>query len=123
MSATLAIASDVSPQSVKGAKTVDTSEAKKLFDSGVIFIDTRKNSDWEAGRVSDAVHLDLKSNFTEKTLSAEVGKGDPLVCYCNGEKCMRSSVCSTKAVEWGFTNTYYYRDGFPAWKTAGHPVE
>ena len=86
-------------------------------------MDSRKNSDWEAGRIPDAVHLELKSNFTEAGLSAEAGKSDPIVCYCNGDSCLRSSKCSKKAVEWGFSKVYYYRDGFPAWKSAGNPVE
>ena len=116
-------AGDTSPETLKGATTVDSKKAKELFDSGALFVDSRKNSDWEAGRIPDAVHLELKSVFNEGSLSAEAEKGDPLVCYCNGIKCKRSSVCTMKAVEWGFTNVYYYRNGFPAWKAAGYPVE
>ena len=114
---------DLSPEMVDGATTVDTEKAKALFDGGAFFVDTRKNSDWDAGRIPDAIHLELKSNFTEESLSGEVSKEESLVCYCNGHKCMRSSKCSAKAVEWGFSKVYYYRDGFPAWKAAGHPVE
>ncbi len=113
----------VSPMVVEGAKTVTTEEAKKLFDDGVLFIDVRKDKDWNAGRVSDAVQLNVKTKLSEETMLAEMKKGDPVVIYCNGEKCMRSSKACKKAVEWGFTNVYYYRDGFPAWKNAGYPVE
>lgn len=112
-----------SPENVAGSTKIDSSRAKQLFDSGVAFIDIRRNSDWEAGRIPDAIHLELKGNFTETSLSAEVGKNEPLVCYCNGINCMRSSTCSEKAVSWGFTKVFYYRDGFPAWKDAGYPVE
>lgn len=117
------IASELSPQTVDGATTVDSAQAKELFDSGALFVDSRKDSDWDAGRIPDAVHLELKSNFTEATLNDEANIGDSVVCYCNGESCKRSSVCSEKAVEWGFSKVYYYRDGFPAWKAAGYPVE
>ncbi len=113
----------VSPMVIEGAKTVTTEEAKKLFDDGVLFIDVRKDKDWNAGRVSDAVQLNVKTKLSEETMLAEMKKGDPVVIYCNGEKCMRSSKACKKAVEWGFTNVYYYRDGFPAWKNAGYPVE
>ncbi len=115
--------SEISPMTVDGAKTVNTEEAKKLFDSGALFVDTRKDADWAAGRVADAVHLNIKSNFSEQTLLAELKKGEPVVLYCNGERCLRSSKACKKAVAWGFTNVYYYRDGFPAWKSAGHPSE
>ena len=116
-------AGGLSPEIIDGATTVDTTKAKTLFDGGALFLDTRKNSDWDAGRIPDAVHLELKSNFTAESLAGEASKEEALVCYCNGHKCMRSSKCSAKAVEWGYSKVYYYRDGFPAWKAAGHPVE
>ncbi len=113
----------VSPTSIDGATTVDTAKAKALFDKGIIFIDVRKNKDWDAGRIPDAAHIELKKVLTEATLSKEVKKDQEAVLYCNGEKCMRSSKATAKAVGWGFSKIYYYRDGFPAWKAAGHPVE
>ena len=114
---------DTSPMEIAGAKTVSTSEAKALFDDGVIFVDVRKDSDWEAGRVPDAIHIELKKVYSPETLGEEIPKDQKVVIYCNGEKCMRSSKACAKAVEWGFTQVYYYRDGFPAWKAAGYPVE
>ncbi|WP_198264768.1 rhodanese-like domain-containing protein [sulfur-oxidizing endosymbiont of Gigantopelta aegis] len=113
----------VSPMTVDGAKSVTTEEAKKLFDDGVLFVDVRKDKDWNAGRVSDAIQLNVKTNFSEENLLKEMKKTEPAVIYCNGERCMRSSNATKKAVSWGFTNIYYYRDGFPAWKKAGYPVE
>jgi len=113
----------VSPMTVEGAATVTTEEAKKLFDDGVLFIDVRKDKDWNAGRVSDAVQLNIKTKFTEQDLLAVMKKDEPAVIYCNGERCLRSSDACKLAVGWGFTNLYYYRDGFPAWKNAGNPIE
>ena len=116
-------ASEVSPMEVEGALTVDAHKAKALFDEGLLFVDTRKDSDWEAGRIPDAEHLELKSVFSEASLLEIASKDQPLVFYCNGEHCMRSSKACAKAVSWGFKNVYYFRDGFPAWKAAGYPVE
>jgi len=116
-------ADEVSPTDIPGAKTVNTAEAKALFDEGVYFVDVRKNSDWEAGRIPDAIHIELKKVYSDESLSAEVEKDAKVVIYCNGEKCLRSAEAVTKAVEWGFSNVFYYRDGFPAWKAAGNPVE
>lgn len=120
---TIAMASELSPESVPGATSVSTSEAKALFDSGAAFIDVRKDSDYEAGRVPGAIHLNLKSNYSEEALSDEVDKDEDIVIYCNGHKCLRSSAASEKAVEWGFSNVHYYRDGLPGWKAAGYSVE
>jgi len=114
---------DVSPTTVSGATTVDTAKARELFDQEVAFVDVRKNSDWDAGRVPGAIHLELKKVFSAESLEAEVPKGEAVVLYCNGESCLRSSKASAQAVEWGWSNVYYYRDGFPAWQSAGNPVE
>ena len=112
-----------SPATVAGAKTVNASEAKALFDKGTLFVDTRSNKDWAAGRIPDAVHIELKKVFSEATLGKEAKKADPVVFYCNGVSCMRSSKATAKAVGWGYTNVYYYRLGFPDWKAAGYPTE
>jgi rhodanese-related sulfurtransferase len=112
-----------SPTSIAGAETIDATKAKSLFDKGVLFVDVRSNKDWEAGRIPDAVHLELHSNFTEASLSAVVPKDQEVVFYCNGEHCMRSSEATEQAVGWGWQKVYYFRDGFPAWKGAGYPAE
>ncbi len=112
-----------SPMTVDGSTTVDATQAKALFDDEVLFVDPRKDSDWEAGRVPGAVHLELKSNFTQESLAAEAKVEEKIVFYCNGASCLRASACSKKAVSWGYKNAYYFRDGFPAWKAAGYPVE
>jgi len=116
-------ASDLSPESVSGATTVDAAQAKQLFDDEALFIDTRKDKDWDAGRVPGAEHLDVKKALTADSLAAVAGKDEAIVMYCNGHKCMRSSKGAAMAVEWGYSKVYYFRDGFPAWKDAGYPVE
>lgn len=121
--ASMAIAADA-PMEVAGATTIDTAKAKELFDAGTVFVDPRRDSDWAAGRIPDAVHLELKGVFNEASLTeATGGKDKAVIFYCNGAKCARSATCAEKAAAWGFSNIYYYRDGFPAWKAAGYPVE
>ena len=112
-----------SPMNVEGATTVDTAKAHELFNQEVAFVDARKDSDWDAGRIPGAIHLDVKKALNENALAAEVKKDEPVVFYCNGHSCMRSSKASAMAVGWGWKKVYYYRDGFPAWKAAGNPVE
>lgn len=112
-----------SPTTVAGAKTINAAEAKALFDKGALFVDVRSNKDWAAGRIPDAVHIELKKIFSEATLGKEAKKAESVVFYCNGVSCMRSSKATAKAVGWGYTNSYYYRLGFPDWKAAGYPTE
>lgn len=112
-----------SPESVPGAVTVSAEEASPMFDAGVPFVDVRSDSDYEAGRIPGAIHLELKSNFSEEALLAVAAKDKPVVIYCNGHSCLRSSAASMQAVGWGFTEVKYFRDGFPAWDAAGYAVE
>ncbi|MEQ9138560.1 MAG: rhodanese-like domain-containing protein [Thalassobaculum sp.] len=112
-----------SPTEVPGATTVDAAAAKQLFDKGVPFVDVRSNADWDAGRVPGAHHLELKSGFSADTLAKVVAKDAEVVIYCNGESCLRSSEACAKAAGWGFSKLYYFRDGLPAWQSAGFPVE
>ena len=113
----------VSPMTIPGAITVDAGEAKKLFDQEVTFIDVRKDTDWAAGRIPGAEHIELKKVFSEETLSKVVNKDQMVVFYCNGPKCMRSSKASALAVGWGFEKVHYFRGGLPAWKAESYPVE
>lgn len=114
---------EVSPQSVPGAVTVDVTQAKQLFDEGALFVDVRRDSDWNNGRIPDALHLELKMHFTQEKLAQAAQPNDAIVLYCNGENCLRSSKATQQAVEWGFKHVYYFRDGFPSWKQADLPIE
>lgn len=116
-------ADKLSPVSVDGATTVNAAEAKALFDNEALFVDTRKDKDWEAGRIPGAEHLNVKKVLTQESLAEVAGKDEVIVMYCNGHKCIRSSQAAKMAVDWGFSKVYYFRDGFPAWKAAGYPVE
>ena len=120
---TMAQGEFVSPETVPGAITIDGPKAKELFEKGVTFVDVRRDKDWEAGRIPEAVHLELKKEFTKEALSKVVQKDEEVVIYCNGVRCPRSSTACAKAVEWGFTKVYYYRLGFPDWQSRGYPIE
>ena len=76
---------EVSPTSIAGATTVDTEAAHKLFKDGALFVDVRRDSDWDAGRVAGALHLNLKTNYSADSLGAELGKDEAVVIYCNGQ--------------------------------------
>lgn len=116
-------AAEVTPETVAGATTIDAAKAKELFDTGAVFVDPRNDADFEAGRIPGAEHLDLNGQLSAETLAEVVGKEEPVVFYCNGEKCSRSPDACEKAVGWGWKQVYFFRTGLPAWKAAGYPVE
>ncbi len=118
-----AVFAESAPMSVAGTTTISVEEAAELFDAEVPFVDVRKASDFDAGRIPAAVNIDVKGDFTEAALAAVAGKNDKVVFYCNGEKCLLSSTAAEMAVAWGWTNIQYFRGGFPAWEAAGLPIE
>ncbi|MFN2348966.1 MAG: rhodanese-like domain-containing protein [Thioalkalivibrio sp.] len=124
-----ALANYASPETVPGTTYVSPADAKSLFDRGVIFVDVRTSSDFEAGRIPGAENLTVerdqsKSKITEQSLLELIGAKDTeVVFYCNSTSCWRTAAASERAVEWGFTKVHYYRLGFPSWRDAGYPVE
>lgn len=112
------------PMHVEGAKSISVSEAKKLFDAGAAFVDSREDAAWGLGRIPGAIHMDVKTDkFSKTALLGEVKTDEAVVFYCNGVKCGRSSEACKKALGWGYKKVYYFREGFPGWKKAGYPVE
>lgn len=114
----------LSVEKVDGAVTVDTKKAKELFDKEALFVDVRLKSLSDNGKIAGSVLLDYKDGkFTKENLLQEAGVDEDIVIYCNGIKCPLSAAALEKAIGWGFKKLYYYRDGYPAWKKAGYPVE
>ena len=111
-----------SPLEVEGATTITVEQAKELYDSGVAFIDVRNPRLYARRHVPGAHHLDLKDAFTEQSLSQVVSRDQPLVIYCSGAKCSRSSRASEQAVSWGFEKVHYFRGGMSDWMNAGLPL-
>jgi rhodanese-related sulfurtransferase len=113
----------LAPENVPGAQTIDARIAKSLFDQGAVFIDVRKQEDYDAGHIPGAHHLPIASDFSAQNLAALALKEKAVVIYCNGIHCMGSSKATQQAVAWGWTAVYYYRDGIPDWKLHNHPVD
>ncbi len=119
------------PEMIPGSQTTEAAEAWALFRAGVPFVDTRLRADYEAGRVPEARNLtimrdrdDERNRFTRENLLDFIGDVDaPVVMYCNERDCWRTEAATRRALEWGFTNLYYFPGGFPEWIRSGYPFE
>ena len=114
---------NVSPITIPGTTTIDAVMANELHSRGVTFVDVRGIASWDSGHIPGAIHLGLKTHFSEDELTAVVAKQQPVVIYCAGPRCLLSTEACTQAVAWGFDQVYYFREGFPSWKAAGYPIE
>ena len=121
------------PQSIPGGTMVSTAQAKEQFDKGAVFVDSRVAAEFAEQRIKGAVNVVFREKFPrESKLDAEdrfdlaklpADKAKPLVFYCNGSPCWKGYKAAAAAIGAGYSKVFWYRDGLPAWKAAGHPVE
>lgn len=119
-----ALARAEAPAEVAGAKTVDLAQAKELYDQGAVFIDVRDAQAWSLGHIEGSVHLDFNaSEFAVLYISDELDRTTPIVFYTDSPLNVRSAMASYFASSWGYSNVYYFREGFYSWMAADYPVE
>lgn len=111
------------PMEIKGAQTIGFDRAIQLLDEGAVFIDVRMEQDWNVGRIKGALHLDFKEDFFVLYISDMLNHNTPIVFYCNSPLSFRGAMASFFAVKWGYTNIYYFRDGYYRWLAEDMPVE
>lgn len=111
------------PYEIDGAMTVDTSQAIDLLNEGAVLIDVRMLSDWNSGRIKGAIHLDFREDFFVLYVSDKLDHNAPIIFYCNSPLSYRSAMASFFAVQWGYTNVHYLRDGYYRWLAEDRPVE
>lgn len=122
LSSVMAVAE--APDEVNGAKTVGLEQAKSLFDDGAVFIDVRDAQSWSLGHIQGSVNLDFNaSEFAVLYISKELDRSTPIVFYTSSPLNVSSAMASYFASNWGYSNVYYFREGFYSWMAADFPVE
>jgi len=127
------------PATLPSVKIISLDEMNAMVKGGkvgksVIVYDSRKASDYEAGRIPGAAHLavpgkpDLGDAEIQKAIDAMTGKitsdkNMQIIFYCNGDHCWRSPKSAAAAVKMGYKNVGWLRDGFPNYRKKGYPVE
>jgi rhodanese-related sulfurtransferase len=113
------------PLEIKGAKTVDADGVIDLIlkVDNLVILDNRSVADYESGHLEDAIRL-IDTDITNETVLAKYvkTKDTPVLFYCNGLKCGRAALATTKAVGWGYTKAYYYALGLEEWKSRKLPL-
>lgn len=112
------------PHNIEGVVSVSIQQAKKLFDTGAVFVDVRDHHSWSTGHIDGAVNLDLESDeFSVLYVSESLDRKTPIVFYSSSPLNVNSAVASYMARQWGYNNVYYFRDGYYAWISEDFPVE
>ncbi len=128
-----ALAVEETPMSIPGGTYVSTDQAKQLFDKGAVFVDSRVAAEYAEQHIKGAIGVVYKEKHSKVSTvdpadsmdlsKLPADKAQALVFYCNGSPCWRAFKGASAAIKAGYGQVFWYRDGMPAWKAAGHPVE
>lgn len=89
-----------------------------LLPRGVTVIDVRNQSEWDAGHLPGAHHIQLGALDARL---AEVPRDGMVVVHCQGGG--RSAIAASLLAARGITNVINLQGGYSAWTAAGYPVD
>lgn len=114
----------IAPNHIEGVTTLTAEEAIALIlnDPAVVVIDSRMEEEYVKGHIEGAISLP-DTQMNRKALARHVPDHDtPMLFYCNGPRCLRSSNAVDKAREWGYRHLYWFRGGWLEWREKQFPV-
>ena len=114
----LALVSDAKSR----VKEIDLDGYRRMVAAGTphILIDTREESEWNAGHAKGAIHLG--KGVIERDIEAKIpDKSATLVLYCGGG--FRSALAADNLKKMGYQNPISLDGGWRAWTAAGMPIE
>lgn len=114
----------VAPESIPGAITVGAEEVIEqiLINPDLVVIDSRKKTEYAKGHIEGAVNI-LNTDMHQQGLDIIApDKTKPILFYCNGVRCLRSSDAIAKALSWGYKNIFWFRGGWNEWIEKRLPV-
>ncbi len=112
------------PEQITGATNLKAEQVVDLILStpALVVIDARKQEEFAKGHIEQAFSL-LDTTMSEEVLAQHVpSKETPVLFYCNGKRCMRSTNAARKAIGWGYSNVYWFRGGWVEWREKQLPV-
>jgi len=120
----LAAEKPYAPETMPGVVIISAEEVVELSLSRpeLVIIDSRKKTEYTKGHIEGAVNL-LNTSMQREDMEALCpDKNQPIVFYCNGIRCLRSSDAIRKATGWGYKNTFWFRGGWKEWADKRLPV-
>ena len=122
------------PRALPGATLVDATAVGQMLQGGGVFIDTRTEAEFKAGRVPGAVLVPYveksqkEPDFNATADSFDLSKLPPakntvIVFACNGAECWKSFKASHASVKAGYSKVHWFRGGLPEWRAAGLKVD
>ncbi len=112
------------PEQIPGATNLSAEQVVDLIlgTPSLVIIDARKQEEYSKGHIENAISQ-LDTTMSEEALAQHIpNKVTPVLFYCNGERCMRSTNAANKALSWGYSKVYWFRGGWVEWREKQLPV-
>jgi rhodanese-related sulfurtransferase len=112
------------PPAIEGARKLSAEQVVALIldEPELVVIDARKDEEYAKGHIEGAISL-LDTHMTPTALARHVANRDtPVLFYCNGARCLRSTNAIKKALKWGYRNLYWFRGGWVEWRDKKLPI-
>lgn len=114
-----------SPDTIPNSIKLNAEELIEVANSlpNITLIDSRTEIDHKRGFIPSSINLpDVNTNC--KSLSDIIeSKKSPILFYCNGPRCKRSSNAVKVSINCGYENIYWFRGGYDEWKLKKYPIE
>ena len=107
----------VSEEATAAETELDPSRVGELVSGGAQLIDTRRDYEWEGGRIASARHVEV-NQLTEQ--SESIAKDRPVIFYC---RTGNRSGMAAEAFRLAGYDAYNLAGGIHAWAEAGLPLE
>jgi len=112
------------PSTIEGVRVLTAEQVVSLLldNPDIPIIDSRKKAEYLKGHIEGAVNL-LDVDMHESDLLAVVpDRTTPILFYCNGVRCLRSTNAINKAHSWGYQNLIWFRGGWKEWSSKRLPA-
>jgi ABC-type phosphate/phosphonate transport system substrate-binding protein/rhodanese-related sulfurtransferase len=122
------------PETLSGATVVSAEQVRELMAKGAPLFDVRDAKEYTEAhfRAARSVPYGEKSkkeaNFdaaldTFRLSGLPEDKQASLILACNGGECWKSYKASVAAIRAGYQKVYWFRGGFPEWKSKGYLLD
>jgi rhodanese-related sulfurtransferase/ABC-type phosphate/phosphonate transport system substrate-binding protein len=118
------------PRQLPGVTVVDAKTVGQLLQAGATYVDTRTDAEFKAGHVPGSIlvpYVEKSAKDADYDASldrfetAKLGenRNAEFVFACNGPECWKSFKASQAALKAGYRKVYWFRGGFPEWRSSG----
>ncbi len=125
LAATAVVRADqrIAPDQIPRVHKVDATGVIRLAEvtPQLVIIDSRIAMDRKQGYIEGSVSLPDVDTTCASLARVVADRTRTVLFYCNGPRCGRSAVAAQIALDCGYRNIYWYRDGFEDWKAKGFP--